>query len=70
MAWIKIIDEADADGDLKKIYNEQRQQAGTVANILKILSLAPDVLAAHLQSGSGFAGSTQLESTFPTGAQP
>jgi uncharacterized peroxidase-related enzyme len=46
--WIKIIEEADADGALKQIYDEQRRQAGAVANILKIHSLAPEVLRAHL----------------------
>jgi hypothetical protein len=48
MAWIRTIDEAEAIGDLKQIYEEQRRQAGAVANILKIHSLAPDVLKAHL----------------------
>ena len=48
MAWIKSIDEAEADGTLKQIYDEQRRQAGAVANILKIHSLAPEALEAHL----------------------
>lgn len=48
MAWIETIDEADASGTLKQIYDEQRCQAGAVANILKIHSLAPEVLRAHL----------------------
>ena len=48
MAWIKTIDEAEADGALKHIYEEQRREAGAVANILKIHSLAPEVLSAHL----------------------
>jgi alkylhydroperoxidase family enzyme len=48
VAWIKSIDEHDADGSLKQIYDEQRRQAGAVANILKVHSLAPKVLQAHL----------------------
>jgi uncharacterized peroxidase-related enzyme len=48
VAWIKTIDEAEACGTLKQIYDEQRCQAGAVANILKIHSLAPEVLRAHL----------------------
>jgi len=48
MAWIKTIEEHEAGGDLKGIYAEQRQQAGDLANILKVHSLAPDVLKAHL----------------------
>ena len=49
MAWIKTIDEGDADSALKRIYHEQHRQAGAVANILKIHSLAPKVLKAHLE---------------------
>ena len=48
MAWIRIIDENETTGDLKRIYEEQRQRSGGVANILKIHSLAPEVLKAHL----------------------
>jgi len=48
VAWIKTIDERDADGALKRIYDEQQRQAGAVASILKIHSLAPEVLIAHL----------------------
>jgi alkylhydroperoxidase family enzyme len=48
MAWIQIIDEPEMGSDLHRIYEEQRQQAGAVANILKIHSLVPNVLAAHL----------------------
>ncbi len=48
MAWIRSIDENEADGALREIYEDQRRQAGAVANILKIHSLAPDVLRAHL----------------------
>ena len=48
VVWIQIIDENEATGDLKRIYEEQRQRSGGVANILKIHSLAPEVLNAHL----------------------
>jgi alkylhydroperoxidase family enzyme len=48
MAWIKTIEEHEATGDLKRVYAEQRRQAGDLANILKVHSLAPDVLMAHL----------------------
>lgn len=48
MAWIRTIEESDATGELKNIYAEQRKQAGGLANILKIHSLAPDVLKAHM----------------------
>jgi alkylhydroperoxidase family enzyme len=49
MAWIQIIDEPEPGSDLHRIYEEQRRQAGAVANILKIHSLAPNALAAHLE---------------------
>ncbi len=48
MAWIKIIEENEATGELKQIYETQRRQAGALANILKIHSLAPKTLSAHL----------------------
>jgi len=48
VAWIRTIDENDAAGDLKRIYEEQRRHSGALANILKIHSLAPEVLKAHL----------------------
>jgi hypothetical protein len=48
MAWIKMIEESEAVGKLKGIYDSQRRQAGALANILKIHSLAPKALAAHL----------------------
>ena len=49
MAWIKTVDEDGAQGDLKAIYGEQSELAGNLANILKIHSLAPKVLKAHLE---------------------
>src|SRR5260370_30152451 len=48
VAWIRTIDENDATGDLRRIYDEERQRSGAVANILKVHSLAPEVLKAHL----------------------
>ena len=50
MPWIKQIDECEATGPLATLYEQlgagdNRQ----VANILKVHSLHPDVLAAHLQ---------------------
>lgn len=48
MAWIQMIEEPEAAGELKSIYDSQRAQAGAVANILKIHSLAPGTLPAHM----------------------
>lgn len=49
MAWIQTIDEPEPGSDLHQIYEEQRRQAGALANILKVHSLAPKALAAHLE---------------------
>lgn len=48
MAWIKTIDHPDEGSDLARVYEEQQRQAGAIANILKIHSLAPEALTAHL----------------------
>ena len=48
MAWIRVIDEADADGDLQRAYTEVASSRGRVANILKIHSIHPAVMTAHL----------------------
>jgi len=47
MAWIKVIDEKNADGSLKDQYNNLTEPWGGVDNILKIHSLSPESLAAH-----------------------
>ncbi len=49
MAWIKTVTESAAEGELRSIYDDQRRQAGAVANILQIHSLAPPILKAQLQ---------------------
>ena len=46
MAWIQWIDESDAEGDLKRLY-EQCGTAGRVDHILKIHSLNPPSLEHH-----------------------
>ena len=49
MAWINSIDQPEPGSDLERIYLDQAGQAGAVANILKIHSLAPHILTAHLE---------------------
>jgi len=44
MAWIRIVGEGEASGDLAREYEEARARAGRVWNILKIMSLNPGVL--------------------------
>ncbi len=49
MAWIKTIDEAEANEDLKQVYSELKEKRGKVANILKIQSLLPKTMNDHMQ---------------------
>lgn len=49
VAWIKQIEENEAQGKLKELYNRITSRTkGRVANILKVHSLHPDALEAHL----------------------
>lgn len=47
MAWIKVIDETEAEGNLKEMYEKMVEPSGSVDNILKIHSLNPASLMAH-----------------------
>ncbi|MFO7677379.1 MAG: peroxidase-related enzyme [Thermoplasmatota archaeon] len=49
MAWIKVIDESDADERLKMVYDELKKKRGKIANILKIHSLLPETMKDHMQ---------------------
>ena len=44
MAWIKQVEEQEAQGAVGTLYNGYRRQMGMVPNILKGLSLAPEVM--------------------------
>lgn len=48
MSWIREIDEADATGQLAEVYEKLTASRGKVANILKVHSLDPAALEAHL----------------------
>lgn len=48
MAWIKILDEQQADGALRKVYDHIRKARGKVANILKVQSLRPRAMEGHI----------------------
>ena len=47
MAWIRVILENEAEGDLSEQYDELIEPWGGVDNILKIHSLNPESLRAH-----------------------
>ena len=49
MAWIDTIDLDDAPEDLQPLYDEIINTRGKVSNILKVHSLNPSALAAHLE---------------------
>ncbi len=49
MAWIRIIHEGEADGELKQSYDGLIEPWGGVDNIMKIHSLNPPSLAAHFE---------------------
>ena len=48
MAWIKVIIEDEADGDLAEQYGQLIEPWGGVDNIIKIHSLNPESLRAHV----------------------
>jgi uncharacterized peroxidase-related enzyme len=47
MAWIRVIDENEAEGSLREMYDRMRDPRGPVDNILKVHSLHPESLRAH-----------------------
>ncbi|MFP3985249.1 MAG: peroxidase-related enzyme [Candidatus Bathyarchaeia archaeon] len=49
MAWIKVIDETQASGLLKEIYEELERKRGKVANIMKVHSLNPHAMKRHME---------------------
>lgn len=48
MAWIRLIDETNADGLLARIYQEAVRRAGRVFNILKLQSNNPPALSGSI----------------------
>lgn len=49
MAWIRLIDESQAEGKLARIYDAAIKRAGRVFNILKVQSNNPDSLQGMMQ---------------------
>ena len=48
MPYIRLIEEAEAEGALKEEYDAAVERAGKVFNILKAMSLRPGVLRASM----------------------
>ncbi|MFA3782018.1 peroxidase-related enzyme [Melioribacteraceae bacterium 4301-Me] len=49
MPFIRIIDEAEAEGKLKTAYEEIKSSRGKLSNIMKIHSLLPDTMIKHME---------------------
>jgi alkylhydroperoxidase family enzyme len=49
MAYITLIEESQAEGELKSLYDEAVRRAGKVFNIVKCMSLAPHHLRASIE---------------------
>ena len=49
MAYIKLIDQAEAEGVLRRQYEGAEQRAGYVANIIKVMSQDVESLRASIQ---------------------
>jgi uncharacterized peroxidase-related enzyme len=48
MAWIRVIDQLEASGKLAKAYAKVAAVRGRVANIIKVHSVHPEAMTAHL----------------------
>ena len=48
MAWIQIIDEDNATGELKALYDDIVQRRGKMSNIMRVHSLHPSAMQAHM----------------------
>ncbi len=49
MAWIEITHEDDATGALKAVYDAITQQRGKMSNIMRVHSLHPAAMQAHME---------------------
>ncbi len=55
MAWIKVIDEAEATGAVKRVYEGKKVaviRKAAVGEIVKVFSLRPDLLEAPTEFGT------------------
>ncbi len=48
MSWIRIVPESEAEGKLKDIYHRISSSRGKVSNIMRVQSLQPGAMEAHL----------------------
>jgi uncharacterized peroxidase-related enzyme len=48
-AWIRIVEESEAEGELAEIYSEVKGSRGRISNVMKVHSLDPKAMRLHLQ---------------------
>ena len=48
MAWIRTVEEGEAEGIVKSLYEGLRKQGGMVPNVLKVFSLHPEAMRATM----------------------
>lgn len=48
MAWIQVIPQDEAEGRLKEYYDRIQDARGKIANIVRVHSLNPEAMKAHL----------------------
>jgi len=48
MPWIQVIDENSAEGELKEAYNRVSGSRGKISNVMRVQSLDPKSMSAHL----------------------
>ncbi|MFB6375889.1 MAG: peroxidase-related enzyme [Bradymonadaceae bacterium] len=49
MSWIETIDETEASGALREVYDRIAGDRGKVSNIMRVQSLNPEAMEAHLE---------------------
>jgi uncharacterized peroxidase-related enzyme len=49
MTWIEVVDEGEASGELKAVYERIKGARGKLSNIMQVQSLNPKAMAAHLE---------------------
>ena len=59
MAWIRVINENEAQGYVREVYERARTPLGGVDEILKVFSIRPELLGTRAAFGSAmtFGGS-------------
>ncbi|MEX2526243.1 MAG: peroxidase-related enzyme [Gemmatimonadota bacterium] len=48
MSWIRQIHETDAAGKVARVYNKIQEKRGRLSNIMRVQSLAPEAMDAHM----------------------